>query len=76
MFQADQTDHISRPIDNDRKQVRDVAAEHAHVEGRDLGERHELTAKDDSAGIFTEKHDLGLDTDGRAHTMPPVAATR
>ncbi len=68
---ADQADHISRPIDDDSKQVGDVAAKHAHVESGDFRERRELTSKGDSAAILTEKDDLGLDTDGGAHTAYP-----
>ena len=68
---ADQANHVSWAVDYDCKQVSDVAAEHTHVEGRDFGERRELTPKGDSAAILTEKDDLGLDADGRAHTTYP-----
>lgn len=57
---ADQADDISRPVHNDRKQVGDVTAEHAHVEGRDIGERGELTSKRDAITILTKKDDLCL----------------
>ncbi|MGO9464223.1 MAG: hypothetical protein ACLQVF_08715 [Isosphaeraceae bacterium] len=68
---ADQAHQISGPVDDDRKQVGNVAADHAHVKGGDFGERRELTSKGDSVAVLTEKTDLGLDTDGGARTTYP-----
>jgi len=68
---ADHANHIRRPVNDNRKQVGDVAAEHTHVKGRDFGERRKLTSKGDSPAVFTQINDLGLDTDGGAHPTYP-----
>ena len=69
---TDHADDIFRSVNDDRKQIGDVAAEHTHVENCDLRERRKLSAKSDSISVLTEKDDLSLDTDGWTHTAYPA----
>jgi hypothetical protein len=64
MALANEADDIARAVDDDGKEVGDVAAEHAHVKRIGLGECREGSPEEDRATIFTPQSNLRIDGDG------------
>jgi hypothetical protein len=55
MLLSQQADKALRPIDNNRKEIRDVTAKHTHVEGFCCCDRGILAPKHDFTIVFTSQ---------------------
>src|ERR1017187_5880510 len=54
MIAAEQADHVLRAIDDDGKEIGEIAAEDAHVEGGGIGDGGELAVERNGSACFAD----------------------
>jgi hypothetical protein len=76
MIPADETDPIRRAIHNNGKEVQNISAEHAHLDGIVMTEAGELSAEKNLLTIGLGESNLGLDHDRFGCAADPTQLIR
>src|SRR5881398_533727 len=72
MPQSKQADNALWPIDNERKEIRDVTTQHTHVKGLHFCDRGKLAPKHHLAIVCTGQPKPGFDDDRTHHCPHPT----
>jgi hypothetical protein len=73
---SDQANGVARPIDNEREQVQDIAAKHAHVEGFQIGKAGKLSLEYCLGGFVVSKADLRFNGNRINDASHPAQSSR
>src|SRR5437899_4561663 len=72
---SQQADNALRPIDNGRKEIRDITTKHTHVEGCRFSDSRILAPQHDFAMVFMGQPNSGFDHDRPRYSSHPTELT-